>query len=344
MAAKTHYETLGVAKDATGQEIKKTYQKLAKKWHPDVNKSAGAEAKFKEIAAAYEILGNEERRKAYDEELRYGGARRGGFGAGAGGTNPFGAEGAGFGGAGFEGFGGFGSGTEGRSGGFGWSSSDAGTAGMSQEELLNMFFGGAGGGGAARGFDFFGGSAGGTGRGGHPFSAQAELEVTLEQAYKGEQLLVGLDGDSVKLTIPAKSAPGDVVRVPGGGTGGGELYVSLRIAPHAVYEIDGDGNLLGKLQIAPWHAALGGKAQANLPDGAGVSLKIPAGMQSGRKLRLSGKGLKRTDGSLGDVLFEIEIVLPPAVSQEERALYRKLSELNGYRAEPKKRAGSGTTA
>lgn len=317
MAANNYYEALGVSKQASKQEIKKAYQKLAKKWHPDVNKAPGAEEKFKEAAEAYEVLGNDEKRKAYDEELRYGfgGARPGA----AGGTRR--------------------SGTASSSS---WDASfGAGAGGIPQEDLFEMFFGSRG--AAERsGFDFFSGS-GGT-RGQAQGAMQATLEITLEQAYKGGKVRVQVAGKDLNLNIPPRTSEGTVLRIPGGGeqaaVQSGDVLIELHILPHEIYEPEG-GDLYGTLEIAPWQAVLGGEAQVPLPGGGSVKLKIPAGITAGQTLRIPGKGLKRPNGTHGDILFSIEIVIPPGTTEAEKAIYRRLAEGAGFQAGAK-RQGSGT--
>ncbi|WP_379157853.1 DnaJ C-terminal domain-containing protein [Paenibacillus sp. sgz5001063] len=322
--AANYYEALGVGEKASKQEIKKAYQKLAKKWHPDVNKAPEAEAKFKEAAEAYEVLGNEEKRKTYDEELRYGfggaaggGARRGGTSSAGYGDTPFGT---------------------------GWSGGYTSSGGgIPEEDLFGMFFGSRGAADRA-GFDFFS-SGGGAGS---PFSErrsamQAQLEITLEQAYKGGNIRVQVGGKDVNVTIPARAAEDTVIRIPGGGGNaavqGGDLLISLHLLPHEIYEPEG-GDLYGSVEIAPWQAVLGGEARVPLPDGSSVKLKIPAGMAGGQTLRLSGKGLKRPDGANGDILFAVEIVIPADLSEAEKTLYRQLAEAGSFQAGPK-RQGPG---
>lgn len=321
--AANYYEALGVGEKATKQEIKKAYQKLAKKWHPDVNKAPEAEARFKAAAEAYEVLGNEEKRKTYDEELRYGfgsprggGARRSGASSSAYGDSPFGA---------------------------GWSGSYSSSDGISGDDLFGMFFGSRGAADRA-GFDFVGGSGSGGPFGDTRATMHAQLEVTLEQAYKGGSVRVQAFGKDVNVNIPARAAEGTVIRIPGssgnGAAEGGDLLISLHLLPHEVYEPEG-GDLYGTVEIAPWQAVLGGEAKVPLPDGSSVKLKIPAGMASGKTLRLSGKGLKRPNGANGDILFAVEIVIPADLTEAEKKLYRQLSEAGGFQAGAKRQAPGG---
>lgn len=325
--AANYYETLGVGRQASKQEIKKAYQKLAKKWHPDVNKAPEAEARFKEAAEAYEVLGDEEKRKIYDEELRYGAGYAGARGPQSGGSassasweSPFGA---------------------------GWSSGAASGSSIPEEDLFGMFFGSRGAADRA-GFDFFSGS-GGVRQGGSSWddefsTMQAQLEITLEQAYKGGNISVQAAGKDLSVQIPARSSEGTVIRVPGGGSGagqGGDLLISLHLLPHDIYEPDGGGDLLGTVEIAPWQAVLGGEAKVALPDGSQVKLKIPAGMAGGRTLRLSGKGLKRPNGTNGDILFRIEIVIPADTSEAEKKLYRQLADSGSFQAGAKRQTPGG---
>ncbi|MBT2288968.1 J domain-containing protein [Paenibacillus albidus] len=324
MAAKSYYEVLGVPKNASRQEIKKAYQKLAKQWHPDVNKAPEAEHRFKEAAEAYEVLSNEDKKRSYDEELRYGAGSRS-----AGGT----ASGTG---ASWEGP--FGSG---RSGAY------TTGGGFAEDDLFGMFFGSRGAAERA-GFDFFSGSGGaGAGPGpGNPWDnvrsrVQAELNITLEQAYKGGDIPVRVGGRDVKVNIPARSAEGTVVELPGGAAGGAgpdkDLLIILHLLPHEIYEVQGK-HLHGKVQIAPWQAVLGGEAKVPLPDGSIVKLKIPAGMESGKTLRMPGKGLLGDGGTNGDILFDIEIVIPEPASEAEKQLYRQLAELRSFQAGAKRQS------
>jgi curved DNA-binding protein len=325
VANKSYYDALGVSKTATKQDIKKAYQKLAKKWHPDVNKASEAEAKFKEAAEAYEVLGNEERRKLYDNELLYGAQRGRTGGAASSGASSWDSN-----------FGG------------GWSGGtySAGGSGISEEDLFGMFFGNRGSADRA-GYDFFSSSGSGSGRsGGNPWgeahsTTQAQLDITLEQAYTGATVRVQIGDKMVDVHVPARSTEGTILRIAGntqnGITPGGDILLALHILPHHIYEIRG-GDLYGVVEVAPWQAVLGGEVKVPLPGDGAVKLKIPAGIQSGKTLRIPGKGLKRDNGANGDILFGIEIVVPEPISEAEINLYRKLADSSRFEAQAKRQS------
>jgi curved DNA-binding protein len=323
LANKSYYDALGVSKNATKQDIKKAYQKLAKKWHPDVNKATEAEAKFKEAAEAYEVLGNEEKRKLYDEELLYGAQRGRAGGAASSGASSWDSN---FGGS--------------------WSGGtySTGGSGISEEDLFGMFFGNRGSADRA-GYDFF--SSSGSGRsGGNPWgeahsTTQAQLDITLEQAYKGSTVRVQIGDKMVDVHVPPRSSEGTILRIAGntqsGLTPGGDVLLALHILPHDIYEIRG-GDLYGVVEVAPWQAVLGGEVKVPLPGGGAVKLKIPAGMQSGKTLRIPDKGMKRDNGANGDILFGIEIVVPEPISEAEKSLYRKLADSSRFEAKAKRQS------
>ncbi len=310
MPDKNHYDVLGVDANASQSEIKKAYQKLAKQWHPDVNKAEGAEARFKEIAAAYEILGSEEKRRDYDASRRrsasgFGGASRG---RSSGSQEP-----------------GFGSGGS----NFDWIND------LQHEDIFDMFFnermGGMGG--------IPGGFGSATADAGPRRPTQSTLEVTLEQAYAGETVRIELGGKKIGLRLPERSRNGQTVRMKGSGNNGlalgEELLIVLKIAEHAVYSLE-EENLVAALRISPWQAALGGQARILLPDGAAVNMNIPRGIAARRRLRIPRRGLKKADGTYGDFFAEIEITIPDP-SKEEEELYRRLEALSTFKPQLGKR-------
>jgi curved DNA-binding protein len=295
MKYKDYYQTLGVPRDATAEDIKKAYRRLARKYHPDVSKETGAEEKFKEVNEANEVLSDAEKRSAYDQLGYYQpgqdfrpppdwGGRGGGF-AGSGDFSDF-----------FE----------------------------------QMFGAGVGGHGhrrgraAARGQDI-----------------EATLTLTLEEAFHGchkEISLAAASGQhSVKMRVPAGSLPGTRLRLAGKGQaspmGGaaGDLYLPLQISPHARYRLE-ERDIYLDTPISPPEAALG--CTLTVPTLAGnLRLKVPAGARSGQKLRLAGRGMPTADGK-GDFYVQLQIVLPPALSDVERALYEQLQAASHFNPRP----------
>ncbi|MFO7582021.1 DnaJ C-terminal domain-containing protein [Guyparkeria sp.] len=288
-----YYATLGVARNASQDEIKRAYRKLAQKYHPDRNKGEGAEDKFKEINEAYEVLGDAEKRARYDA---LGSGYRAGddFGAGPGG---------------FGGFGGFGG-------------ADAGEADFS--DFFSQIFGG----GFGRGAGAAGGGHGGAVRG---QDAEAEVVVPLSLLVSGGSHSVRLsDGRggsrTLKVNVPAGTPPGRRIRLSGQGQPGpmggppGDLYLVLNLRDEDRDRVDGK-NILQELPITPWEAALGGKVPVTLPDGKKVTMSIPAGSQSGRRLRIPGRGFPG-----GDLFLVLMIHTPPADSDEARRHYEQMRE------------------
>jgi curved DNA-binding protein len=269
MSSKNYYDILGLKKTATEAEIKSAYRKLAKKFHPDVSKEKNAEARFKEIGEAYETLRDVEKRAQYDEFQRSGG--RGSF-------DPRGFSGA--------------------PGGV-----DPGNFGDMFEELLR----GRGGPGA--------GAAGPRPRAGRDLTA--ELAVTLEDIYEGAaqtvELNIGSEMRSLKVKIPQGAEDGQQIRLRGQGHNGvhggspGDLYLKLKLRAHPTFTRDGR-DIVCKLKLAPWEAALGGSFAVPTLGGA-VKLKVAAGAQAGQRLRLKGRGLPGEPA--GDQYAELQIVNPP---------------------------------
>ncbi len=317
MEFKDYYETLGVKRDATQEEIQKAYRKLARKLHPDVNKDPKAEARFKEVGEANEVLKDPEKRKKYDQ---YGSAWKSAQQTGA---PPPGWEGYDFsgGGAGFSGFGG---------GGEGFSS------------FFDMLFGGGAGPGrgGARGWTTQQGQPGGAfGRDGE--SAEVALDITLEEALGGGsrdlQLTDPRTGRSrnVSVKIPKGIRAGQKIRLAGQGSPGvgagqaGDLLLRVQLAPHPRFQVDGS-NLTVAVPLAPWEAALGAEAEVETLEGA-VRLRVPPGTSSGRKVRLRGKGLPQAGGERGDLYAEFKIVTPETLTDSERALFEQLAAESEFR-------------
>lgn len=293
MQFKDYYEVLGVGRDADDEAIKRAYRKLARKYHPDVSKEADAEARFKELGEAYEVLRDAEKRAAYD---RLGARYRGGQD--------------------FQPPPDWGSGFE---------------------------FSGAPGGGADFS-DFFESLFG---RRAHAAAAapstdhHARIAIDLEDAFNGAQRQVtlqspqaGADGRvrmverSLSLRIPRGVREGQRLRLSGQGAPGhdgrrGDLYLEIQFKPHPWYRVVDGRDLQLSLPVAPWEAALGATVVAPTPGGR-VELAIPPGAQSGRRLRLKGRGLPGDPP--GDLYVELKVVLPPADSDAARALYRRMAD------------------
>ncbi len=316
MDYKDYYATLGVKKDASQEDIQKAYRKLARKFHPDVNKAPEAEVKFKEIGEAYEVLKDPDKRKRYDQFganwNRTGGPPPGweNFGGGAGGFD-------------FRNFGGGG-----------------GAAGFS--DFFEMLFGAGGPGGRRRGgaAGFDPGFGGGAPRGGGG-DTEATLSITVEEAVRGGTREIAIadpnTGQRKTLTvkIPEGVRAGQKIRLAGQGGSGfgggaGDLLLKIEIAPDSRYRVEGS-DLHTHVPVSPAEAALGGEAEVETPTGS-VRVRIPAGSSSGRKIRLRGRGLSQSGGGKGDLLAEIRIVIPDNLTDRERELYEQLAEASAFRA------------
>lgn len=325
MQFQDYYQTLGVERTASQDEIKKAYRKLSRKFHPDINRAKGAEDRFKQIGEAYEVLKDPDKRSKYDslgkgfspgDEFRAPpGWQNVDFNFGGGGGGRRAAPGAGV------------------PGGF----SDFFEAFFNQQQQQQQ------GGQRARspfrsGFEDVP-SAG--------EDAEAELTITLEDAYSGvskpitlHQTVIGPDGGrrveekSFQVKIPAGTTEGTKIRLKdqgGKGTRGGrdgDLLLKVHLAPHARFEIDGH-DLKTTLPLAPWEAVLGAKVTFKTLDGE-VQLKIPAGSQSGSKLRLKDKGLPKKGGERGSLTIELRVVIPPLPTEEEKALFAELAKVSKF--------------
>jgi DnaJ-class molecular chaperone len=316
------YQVLGVSKGASEGEIKTAYRKLAKKLHPDANKhDPKAASRFAELNAAYEIVGDDEKRKAFDRgEIDAEGKPRfqgfEGFGA-----QPGGGFRQGPGGAHFESFS-FGPDGFQRTGGAG------GVRGGGFEDILRDMFGGATRGGRRAHFEPEDFGAPATGQDLH-----ASLTIGLPDAAKGTKARVHLPtGKDVEVKIPAGMLSGQQIRLKGQGwpsaTGkAGDAMITVNVAPHPLFKPDGS-DLRLDLPITLYEAALGAKVRVPTLDGA-VELAIPAGTNSGRTFRLKGKGLKAKSGT-GDLLATVRIVLPEGADDAFSELMKKWRDSKPY--------------
>jgi curved DNA-binding protein len=329
-----YYEVLGVPRDASQEQIHTAYRKLARKYHPDINKSSDAEDRFKSIGEAYEVLRDPEKRKRYD-------ALGDNWKAGQDFTPPPGWE-----------FFDFGTGGRSRGGGRGGAGSysfrffddfgDTPFSGFS--DFFETLFGGGGlGARGARGSR--GGQPAGAQRSARGPDQEAELTITLEEAYRGTRRSVSLEtaaegGRSRRETktldvkIPAGTTDGQRLRLRGQGAqaaaGGapGDLYLRVRIAPHPIFRLSG-ADLELEAPVTPWEAALGGRIEVPIIGGK-ASVKLQAGTQSGQRLRLKGKGFPKRSGGHGDLYVRIGIEVPKNLSARERQLFEELARASGY--------------
>lgn len=316
MEYRDYYQVMGVERGAAQDEIRKVYRKLARKYHPDVSKEPDAEAKFKELQEAYNVLSDPQKRAAYDQlGRRHPGEQ----------FQPPPDWGRNF---EFRTFGG------------------GGDAQFDDSQFSDFFanlFGGA---------SPFGRSGGPrTGRPRPGRDHHARIAITLEDAYSGGERAIQLQRPGVtadghvttsthelRVRIPAGVTSGTQIRLSGQGepsmSGGqaGDLYLEVELQPHAAYQVDGR-NVTISLPLAPWEAALG--ATIEVPTlGGPVELRIPAGARAGQKLRLKGRGLPGKEP--GDQFVQLRIVLPPADSDKARALYEQMKRELPFdpRAEP----------
>lgn len=307
MDFKDYYAVLDVSESATPEDIKKSYRKLARKFHPDVSKEADAEAKFKDVGEAYEVLKDPEKRAEYDQIRQYGTAG-GGF------QPPPGWQGA----SNFD--------------GGGYTDADA----SQFSDFFESVFGGQQRnqpGSSHHGFQSRGPARG--------EDVHARIALFLEEAFNGcekqvqftvhevdDQGRIRPRQKTLKIKVPAGLRDGQPIRLKGQGapslSGGtpGDLFIEVELAPHPVFTVE-DSNILVTVPITPWEAALG--ATVTVPTvGSKVNLKVPKGSTSGRRLRLKGKGLPGKHP--GDQLVTLQIAMPEEHSKEAEALYKQLAE------------------
>jgi curved DNA-binding protein len=313
---KDYYQVLGVSKSTSDADLKSAFRKLARKYHPDLNPGDQvAEAKFKEINEAYEVLSDPDKRRKYDQFGQYwrqmGGPQAGGAGVNTGNVD-------------FE-FGKYNNFDE------------------FINELLGRFAGGTGGytgrPGAGMGGGFPGGGFAG-GRtapaGGMMGDSEAEISLTFMDALQGTSRRLDLGGgEQITVRIPAGAKEGTRVRVKGKGQlnpmtrSRGDLYLIVKLQPHHFFKFDTNNNLVCELPVAPDEAALGAQIDLSTPQG-NVKLSLPAGTKSGQSLRLKGKGWPTAQSSYSDLLVTIQIVPPRDLSPAERECYEKLRSLRTF--------------
>lgn len=329
---KDYYQILEVPRSATEKEIKTSYRKLARQFHPDANKgNKASEEKFKEIAEAYEVLKDPEKRKRYDQlgsNWKQGEQFRPppdfsnfnfDFGDLAGKGSPFSDF--------FEAIFGQAFGAEG-------GPRPQGAGPRAQQR--------AGGPGMGRGP----GVPGGVGR--NPLDQEAEIELTLEEVAKGTVRTLQISGPQVKtktieVKIPAGVRAGSKIRVPGEGAkspmnnASGDLYLKVKLKPHESFTMEGD-NLVCTVDITPAQAVVGTETSVPTLEGP-VKIRIPAGTQNGRMLRLRGRGLpklKSTDK--GDILVRTKVMIPTELTDRERELYSELARIESEAVNKKNRS------
>lgn len=310
MAYIDYYKILGVDKNASQDDVKKAFRKLARKYHPDLNPNdPSAKDKFQEINEANEVLSDPEKRKKYDEygehwkhadEFEVQKKAR---------------QHAGAGGGGFSGFGG--------DGGSYWYSSDG------------EGFSGGDAGGFSDFFESMFGHRGGGGRGGSGFRGQdfnAELHLSLRDAAQTHKQVLNVNGKQVRITIPAGVADGQVIKLKGyGGEGinggpAGDLYITFRIAEDPVFKRLGD-DLYVDVEVDLYTAVLGGEKVVDTLEGK-VKLKIKPETQNGTKVRLKGKGfpIYKKEGQFGDLIVTYSVKIPTSLTDRQKELFRELQQ------------------
>jgi len=314
--ARDPYQELGVSRTASADEIRKAFRKLAKANHPDTNPgNAAAEERFKKVSAAFDIVGDAEKRKKFDAGLIDADGRETapGYGGGPWGPGP--------------GPGGFGQ-RDGR-GGFRTETFEGADLG----DILGEMFGGGrpgGRGGAGGGFGGF------SQRGA---DVRARLEIDLVDAIRGgKQRIAFSDGRTIDVTIPKGAQTGQTLRLKGQGSpgrsGAGDAFIELSIKPHPIYRREDDA-LVMDLPVSFYDAVLGGKVEAPTPDGP-VNVSVPKGANTGTRLRLKGRGLSDARGQRGDLFARLEVVLPESPDPALEAFAEEQKAKRPY--SPKRRA------
>ena len=296
MKYKDYYKILGVTRSAGDDEIKKAYRKLARKYHPDVSKEPNAKEKFQEVSEAYETLRDKEKRAAYD-------SLGSGFRQGQDFRPPP---------DWFDRFGGGGKAEDLHGVDLGELFESMGLFGRAQRRT-----GGFGRRAAFPGEDY-----------------EVPVRLTLEEAYRGTERTVQLDGRGFTARIPRGATDGQRLRLRGKGGPGmnggpaGDLYLQIALEPHALYRASGH-DLDIEVPLAPWEAALGAEVEVPTLEGR-VTMKVPPGSKAGQKLRLAGKGLPKPGGGAGDLYAVLSIAVPATLTDSERTLYEELRKTSRF--------------
>ncbi|WP_373530110.1 DnaJ C-terminal domain-containing protein [Nostoc sp.] len=316
-----YYEILGVSKDASSEEIKKVYRRLARQYHPDLNPgNKASEEKFKDIGEAYEVLSDLAKRSQYDQFSRYW--KQKGFASNK--QTPKAKT---------------------------WQNSAGGVSNGNQdvdpsefsdfESFINQVIGVKNKSAASNSSN---------GNTSDPFRSprtkvaytvntpprttrrdiEARLTLPLEKAYQGGNERIRLeDGRSLEVNMPPGMVTGQTIRLRNQGVGGGDLYLKITVEPHPLFKIE-NSNILCQVPVTPSEAVLGGQVEAPTLDGP-VKMTIPPGVRSGQRLRLANKGYPVENAKRGDQLVEIQIVTPKNISQEEQELYEKLRQIETFK-------------
>ena len=314
---KDYYQILGIGKDASAEDIKKAYRKLARKYHPDLNPGdKNAETKFKEINEAQEVLSDPEKRQKYDRYGQYWQQ------AGQGAASP---------GTGYS------------SGGF---NVDPGGFDFAQygnfEDFINEILGRTASNKGRSSYSYrtssgFGDFGGGFNGGYNEVPAQdseAAIALTFSEAFNGTQKQFLINNETVKVRIPPGAKTGSRLRIKGKGQPSpfsgqrGDLYLNIELQPHPLFKFKGD-NLVAEIPILPEEAVLGAEIAVPTPEGK-VTMKVPPGVNSGQSLRLKDKGWRKPNNQRSDLIVKLKIVTPKNISDTEREYYQKLKQVSNY--------------
>ncbi|AUB39073.1 cbpA, curved DNA-binding protein [Nostoc flagelliforme CCNUN1] len=329
---KDYYAILGVSKTATQDEIKQAFRKLARKYHPDVNpNNKQAEARFKEVSEAYEVVSDPDKRKKYDQFGQYWKQAGEGFSSGGAGVD--------MGGFDFSQYGNFDEFINELLGRFGGATPRGGRQSYSQQtnnySNYSQNYSYRSTTGATSGFsgnfnDYgFGDASTSTSQ-----DSEAAITLTFAEAFNGVQKRFSLGNETIDVRIPSGAKPGTRLRVRGKGQINpmtqqrGDLYLKVEFQPHSFFQMEGD-NLVCEVPITPDEATLGASIDVPTPDGL-VNVKLPAGVRSGQSLRLRGKGWPLAKGGRGDQLVKVAIAPPKDLSQQEREYYEKIRAIRTY--------------